>query len=63
MGEGIGMYRVLAGKSEGNRPLGRLRRRWEDNTGCFKKRFTNSITIEFVKLFLKHPILRWIFRK
>ena len=25
------MCRVLVGKPEGNRPLGRLRRRWEDN--------------------------------
>ena len=24
-------YRVLLGKPEGNRPLGRPRRRWEDN--------------------------------
>ena len=24
-------YRVLVGKPEGNRPLGRPRRRWEDN--------------------------------
>ena len=24
-------YRVLVGKSEGRRPLGRPRRRWEDN--------------------------------
>jgi hypothetical protein len=24
-------YRVLMGKSEGKRPLGRPRRRWEDN--------------------------------
>ena len=24
-------YRVLVGKSEGNRPLGRPRRTWEDN--------------------------------
>jgi hypothetical protein len=24
-------YRVLVGKPEGNRPLGRLRRRWDDN--------------------------------
>ena len=24
-------YRVLVGKPEGKRPLGRLRRRWEDN--------------------------------
>jgi hypothetical protein len=26
-----GVYRVLVGKTEGKRPLGRPRRRWEDN--------------------------------
>ena len=26
-----GAYRVLVGNSEGNRPLGRSRRRWKDN--------------------------------
>jgi hypothetical protein len=31
MGEGRGVHRVLVGKSEGTRPLGRPRRRWEDN--------------------------------
>jgi len=31
MGERRGIYRVLVGKPEGKRPLGRLRRRWEDN--------------------------------
>jgi len=31
MGEERGVYRVLVGKSEGKRPLGRPRRRWEDN--------------------------------
>jgi hypothetical protein len=30
MGEGRGVYRVLIGKAEGRRPLGRPRRRWED---------------------------------
>jgi hypothetical protein len=30
-GEGIGVYRVLVGKPEGKRPMGRPRRRWEDN--------------------------------
>ena len=30
MGEGIGVHRVLVGKAEGKRPLGRPRRRWED---------------------------------
>jgi hypothetical protein len=28
-GEGRGVYRVLVGRPEGKRPLGRLRRRWE----------------------------------
>jgi hypothetical protein len=31
MGEGRGVYRVLVGKPEGKRPLGRPRYRWEDN--------------------------------
>jgi hypothetical protein len=31
MGEGRGAYRVLVGRTEGKRPLGRPRRRWEDN--------------------------------
>jgi hypothetical protein len=31
MGEGRGVYRVLIGSPEGRRPLGRPRRRWEDN--------------------------------
>jgi hypothetical protein len=31
MGERRGVYRVLAWKSERKRPLGRPRRRWEDN--------------------------------
>jgi hypothetical protein len=31
IGEGRGVYRVLVGRPEGKRPLGRPRRRWEDN--------------------------------
>jgi hypothetical protein len=31
MGEGRGVHRVLVGKPERRRPLGRPRRRWEDN--------------------------------
>jgi hypothetical protein len=31
MGEGRGVLRVLVGKPEGKRPLGRPRRKWEDN--------------------------------
>ena len=43
MEEGRGVHRVLVGKPEGKRPLGRPRRTWEDNikmdlqevgTGC-----------------------------
>ena len=30
-GEGRGAHGVLVGKPEGKRPLGRPRRRWEDN--------------------------------
>jgi len=30
-GEKRGLYRVLVGKPERKRPLGRHRRRWEDN--------------------------------
>jgi hypothetical protein len=30
-GEGRSVYRVLIGRPEGKRPLGRPRRRWEDN--------------------------------
>jgi hypothetical protein len=31
MGEDRRVYRVLVGKPEGKRPLGRPRRRWENN--------------------------------
>ena len=31
MGERRGVYRILMGKPEGKRPLGRPRHRWEDN--------------------------------
>jgi hypothetical protein len=31
VGERRGSYRALVGKPEGGRPLGRPRRRWEDN--------------------------------
>jgi hypothetical protein len=38
MGEGRGVYMALVGKPEGKRPLGRPRRRWEDNIKwIFKK--------------------------
>jgi hypothetical protein len=31
MGEGRGVYKVLVGRPKWKRPLGRPRRRWEDN--------------------------------
>jgi hypothetical protein len=31
MGEERGVYRILIGRPEGESPLGRSRRRWEDN--------------------------------
>jgi hypothetical protein len=31
MGEGRGVYRVLVGRPEGKRPLGRPRGRWKDS--------------------------------
>jgi hypothetical protein len=31
MGERRGVYRILVGRPEGKKPLGRPRRRWEDN--------------------------------
>jgi len=31
MGESRGVYSALVGKPEGKRPLGRPKRRWEDN--------------------------------
>jgi hypothetical protein len=31
MGESRNSYKILVGKPEGKRPLGRRRRRWEDN--------------------------------
>jgi hypothetical protein len=31
VGEKRGVYRLLVGKPEGKRPLGRSRRKWEDN--------------------------------
>jgi hypothetical protein len=37
MGERRGAYRVLVGKPEGRKPLGRPRRRWEDNIRMYDR--------------------------
>ena len=53
MGEGRRMYRALLGEPEGKRPLGRLRRRWEDNikmdlqeVGCGGMDWINPLNTE-----------------
>jgi hypothetical protein len=38
MGEGRGVYRVLVGRPEGKKPLGRPRRRWEDNIKMYLRK-------------------------
>jgi hypothetical protein len=42
MGEGRNVYRVLVGKPEGKRPLGRTRRRWEDGSKLTLGRFVGG---------------------
>jgi hypothetical protein len=42
MGEGRGVHRVLVGKPEGKRPLGRSRCRWEDNIKMDLQEFGGS---------------------
>jgi len=43
MGEGRGLYRVLVGKPEGKRPLGRPRRRWEDKLRCIFRKWDEGV--------------------
>jgi hypothetical protein len=39
VGEGRSVYRILVGRPEGKRPLGRPKRRWEDNIKmCLRER-------------------------
>ena len=44
MGDRKGAYRVLVGKPEVRRPLGRPRRRWEDIKWIFKKWYGEAWT-------------------
>jgi hypothetical protein len=56
MGEGRGVYRVLVGRPEGKRPLGRPRRRWEDNI----KIDLREIVIDGVNwIRLAHDTVQW----
>jgi hypothetical protein len=56
MGEGRGVYRVLVGRPESKRPLGRPRRRWEDNT----KQYLREIGIDGMKwVWLAQDRVQW----
>ncbi|KAJ4428102.1 hypothetical protein ANN_24116 [Periplaneta americana] len=46
MGESRNAYRVLVGRPEGKRPLGRPRRRWEDNIKMDLREITVHVTAE-----------------
>ena len=43
MGEEWGMYRVLVGKPQGRRPMGKPRRRWVDNIRMDSRRWDVGI--------------------
>jgi hypothetical protein len=47
MGEGRGVYRDLVGRPEGEEPLGRPRRRWEDNISWTLGRWESMGQTEF----------------
>jgi hypothetical protein len=50
MGEVRGAYNILVGRSEGRRPLGRPRRRWEDNIKMDLREIVFGTWIGFIGL-------------
>jgi hypothetical protein len=50
MGEVRGAYNILVGKPEGRRPLGRPRRRWEDNIKMDLREMGFGMWIGFIEL-------------
>jgi hypothetical protein len=56
VGEKRGVYMVLVVKSEGKRPLGRPRRRWEDNFEVDLKEF-GCVGMDWIELVLDRD--RW----
>jgi hypothetical protein len=46
MGEERGVYRVLVGNPEGQRPLGRSRCRWEDNIRMVFRKWDVGVWLE-----------------
>jgi hypothetical protein len=57
MGERRGVYRVLVWKPEGKRPLGRPRRRWEDNIKMDLHE-VGYVGMDWIKLFQDRD--RWL---
>jgi hypothetical protein len=49
MGEGRGVYRVSVAKPEGKRPLGRPRRRWEDNIKMYLRE-VGYVSMDWIEL-------------
>ena len=43
MGEGKSAFKILTGKPTGKRPLGRPRRRWEDNIRIYLEYVWNQL--------------------
>jgi hypothetical protein len=56
MGEVRGAYNILVGRPEGRRPLGRPRRRWEDNIKIYLRE-TEFGDVDWIHLFKDR--VRW----
>jgi hypothetical protein len=50
MGEGRNLCRVLVGKPEGKRPLGRPRHRWEDGIKMYLRKLVGGVWSGFTWL-------------
>jgi hypothetical protein len=48
MGEMRNAYKILFGKPEGKRPLGRSGHRWKDNTGMDFREWTAKVWTGFI---------------
>jgi hypothetical protein len=60
MGEGRGVYRVLVGRPEGKRPLGRPRRRWEGNIKLdLREIMGGTIAAGLFALFIGYNVKPW----
>jgi hypothetical protein len=49
-GEMRSAYKILVGKPEGKRPLGRSRRRWEDNIKIYLREIVFGVWFGFIWL-------------